>query len=170
MLHKIISLVFLLTSILAKAEDGVGEFFGQLNAKRILETVPAQCIADGQMTPIAVRYVRRGDGAPSCGLLLKSGEYIDLVSPEGGGSLPACAAPLKAPVYFKLNDSYVVYEYSVEDPRAEFTKTYQLFRLAGDYVKSCKNDEQLTGFAVRNIKNVGVGEAFMRAVGRFGCK
>lgn len=164
---------FLLASILIGTYAGAGEvgsgIAAQLNAKRVLDVLPAQCVGQSLATPVAVRFVRNGDSVPSCGLILKSGEYVDLVSPESGGGVPACAAPLTAPKYLSVKDSYIVYEYQVEDPRSQITRTFQLFKMNGDRVDVCKNDDQLTDFAKKSIKVKGVEESFKMALMKFGC-
>lgn len=164
---------FLLALILIGTYAGAGEVgsetAAQLNAKQVLEVLPAQRVGQGLATPVAVRFVRNGGSVPSCGLIMKSGEYVDLVSPESRGILPACAAPLMAPKYLSVKDSYIVYEYKVEDPRSQITRTFQLYKMNGDRVDVCKNDDQLTDFAKKSIKAKGVEESFKMALMKFGC-
>jgi len=167
--HKGLFFAAILMSTFASAGEVGGDIAAQLNAKRVLDILPTQCVGPNLVTPVAVRYVRNGDSAPSCGLLLKSGEYVDLVSPESGGSLPACAAPLKAPTYLVVNDSYLVYEYQTEDPKSQLTRTFQLYRIDGDRLNACKNDDQLTDFAKKSIKGKGVENSFKNALIKFGC-
>lgn len=159
-----------LASALANAAESEVNVATKLNAQRIIEITPSICVGDGLSTPVSVRYVKDGDAVPSCGLLLSDGGYIDFVSPEPGQSLPACATPLKKPSYFKLKEPYLVYEYTVEDPRARFTRFFQLFRIGGDHVEACKNDGQITDLANRNIKQIGIIQAFKEALDRFGCE
>lgn len=159
----------ILVSTFASAGEDGGDIAVQLNAKRILDVIPAQCVGQNFVTPVAVRYVRKGDDVPSCGLLLKGGEYMDLVSPESGESLPACAAPIKAPIYLNVKESYIVYEYKIEDPRAQITRTFQLYKMNGDRIDACKNDDQITEFAKRSIKAKGVQHSFKSALLKFGC-
>ena len=73
--HKILSFASILMSPFASAGEVGGDIAAQLSAKRILDILPTQCVGPNLVTPVAVRYVRNGDGAPSCGLLLKNGEY-----------------------------------------------------------------------------------------------
>ena len=159
----------LLVGVCAWADEGAGDLAIRLRARRIIDVQPAQKVGNDLYTPIAVRYVRDGDGAPSCGLVLKGGGYVDLVSPEVGGALPACAAPVKAPVYIFLKDSYVVYEYYVEDPRATVVRMFQLYRLDGGVVEVCRNDDLLTDFANKATRKKGVAGSFRLALMRFGC-
>jgi hypothetical protein len=166
---KVLFLAAVLMGTLASANEVDGEIAAQLNAKRILDILPSQCVGPNLATPVAVRYVRNGDSVPSCGLLLKNNEYVDLVSPESGGSVPACAAPLSAPTYLTVKDSYLVYEYQVEDPRSQITRMFQLYRINGDQVNVCKNDDQLTDFAKKSIKAKGVENSFKNALMKFGC-
>ena len=99
-----------------------------------------------------------------------SGKYVDLVSPEPGQSLPACAAPLKAPVFFSSKSHYVVYEYQTEDPKHTITQTFQLFKMANNEITKCKNDNQLTDAAQKTTKTQGVALSFKNAVMNLGCK
>ncbi|MDE2592633.1 MAG: hypothetical protein KGL57_00230 [Burkholderiales bacterium] len=160
--------MLVLVPFFAAGEDA-SAVSARLNAKRILEFVPEQCVAPEVMSPIAVRYVKDGDNVPSCGLLQKNGKYVDLISPEPGKSLPACAGPLKKPIYLYIGGAYLIYEYEVEDPKSEMTRTFQLFKMAGDEIDVCKNDDQLTDFAKMTIKNKGVAKSFGNALKRFGC-
>jgi hypothetical protein len=161
-----------LVSGFARANAGVDErsVLQKLNAKRILETTPAQSVGSHLLTPTAFRYVRNGDEAPSCGLLLNDGQYIDLVSPEPGGRLPACAAPLNKPTYFNFKGAYIVYEYKVEDPKATVTKAFQLYRLTDSRVDVCRNDAQLTALALSGVKSKSVGASFKGAIVKLGCQ
>jgi len=167
--HKVLFFAAILMSTFARAGEVGGDIAAKLNAKRVLDILPTQYVGPNLVTPVAVRYVRNGGSVPSCGLLLKSGEYVDLVSPESGGFLPACAAPLKVPTYLAFNDAYIVYEYQVEDPKSQITRTFQLYRLDGDRVDVCKNDDQLTDFAKKSIKMKGIENSFKNALMKFGC-
>lgn len=167
--HKVLFCAAILMSTFVSAGEVGGDIAAQLNAKRIIDILPTQRVGPNLVTPVAVRYVRNGDGAPSCGLLLKSGEYTDIVSPESGGSLPACAAPLKAPTHLAVNDSYLIYEYHVEDPKSQITRTFQLYKIDGDRIYICKNDDQLTEFAKKSIRAKGIYNSFRNALAKFGC-
>jgi len=146
--------------------DGLAE---KLDAKRIIDIQHSKT-PPPEAPLLAVRFVRNGDSAPTCGLIQKNGKYVDLVSPEPGQSLPACAAPLKAPVFFSSKSHYVVYEYQTEDPKHTITQTFQLFRMANDEITKCKNDDQLTDAAQKTTKTQGVALSFKNAVMNLGCK
>jgi hypothetical protein len=170
MMRKLFFLAVMIFSVAVRADAGGDKFFSQLHAKRMLETIPSQIVNERLSTPVAVRYVRAGDGAPSCGLIAKNGEYIDLVSPEAGEALPACAAPLKPPIIFAHGASYLVYEYKVEDPKGQLTNAFQLYLLGVDRVISCKNDDLIANFAMNNFRGKGVLQSFKDAVSKFGCR
>lgn len=154
----------------AFAADMSDELAERLDAKRLIEIQSPQLVGPKICTPMAVRFVRNGDFAPTCGLMLKSGRYVDLVSPEPGQSLPACASPLKGPIHFFAKNHYIVYEYEIEDPRANITRAFQLFALTNNEIEACKNDGQLTDAAQKSVNTKGVAMSFKNAVLRFGCK
>lgn len=138
-----------------------------LNAKRIIEVIPSRKINKGLLSPIVVRYVKEGDFVPSCGLL-HTGKYIDMVSPEPGGTLPSCGV-LREPIYFEQDGTYAVYEYGIEDPRGELTIAFHLYKLGELDMKACQNDEQLTQFAIGSLKIKGVKKSFSDSLLKLGC-
>lgn len=151
-------------------EDVVKE---QLQAESIYG-ITSPIVVDGNTkTPVAVRYVKKGDLVPSCALITGPSieHVVDLVSPEIGGDLPSCVAPIKPPIVFKSRKGiYVVYEYIVEDPRKVLTNTLHLFKLLPSGVIACKNEEDLVGLVKGASKKIGVKQNFERAIERLGCQ
>jgi hypothetical protein len=154
----------------AYAENSTMELMDRLNAKEILGVSPLKGRSVG--FPTVVRYTKKGDAAPGCVLIVGAGDQgvIDLVSPEPGTDLPACGSGLKAPIQFEQKGRYLLYEYSVEDPRKDFTPAFQLLSYRGSSYGICKNDRQITALAMRYRSNIGVKRAFVSAVKKVGCK
>jgi hypothetical protein len=117
-----------------------------------------------------VRFVKQGDTSPSCGLVQKDRVYIELVAPEPGTSWPACASPIRLAARIKLKESYLVYEYKVEDSKASVSSQMQILRLNGVNLKVCMNDDQLTNKASQNMNFKGIEAAFRHTLVRLGCE
>lgn len=143
-----------------------------LQAESILEWQPSTLSPDAVTLPTIVRYVRKGDLVPSCAVLrgLHRDEIVELISPEPGTGLPACAAPVRAPVVTKVKgNTYAMYTYRVEDPRKEFTEFSTIFKVTPAIAVMCANEAALVK-AVKKVRaHMSVEQALATAVQSSGC-
>jgi len=145
----------------------------QLQADVIYNIIPSQVIRNDVITPMGVRYVKKGDIATSCAIIINPAEKVvfELISPETGSDLPACGEAIRHPIVFEATDSiFAIFEYSVEDPRKEFTKTFQLFKLSPSGAIVCENNDKLDRFFQKSAKKIGIKQTFMSAIEKLGCK
>ena len=165
-------LSFMLGCMLAAASLANDVVFNELPDSVDVLEVTQSISVNGLITPVAVRYVKTSDLAPSCAILVKGGndKYVELVSPENGKNLPACGRPLIKPVAFSVKGAaYALYEYSIEDPVKYFTQSWQLIRLGENGGIICRNDEQLMSYAEKVKGRRPMYRAIESAIEKLGC-
>lgn len=165
---------FLLVFSLAHAHDTdfKKEVTDKVNAKSIVTMILPQQI-DGQIyTPLAAQYFQGNDFMPSCSLFNREDvkKQLELISPSDG-QFGNCHQVITKPTISKINaDYYATYRYVVEDPRSEFTPTYQLVKLTKDGFYKCKEDskidDEISRLAKRKVK---LDTATNLAIKKIGC-
>ena len=116
----------------------------QLNVKEVIDQVDPRKIANAIYTPLAVRYVKNNDFAPSCMLIDQTypENQLMLISPSENGQFGNCHTALKAPIIIKvMGEQFAIYRYTIEDPKSEFATSYQLVHLTQVGFQQCKNEE-----------------------------
>lgn len=144
-----------------------------LQAESILEWQPSTLSSDAVTFPTIVRYVKKGDLAPSCAVLRGQhrDEIVELISPEPGAGLPACAAPVRAPVVTKVKGStYAMYTYRVEDPRKEFTEFSTIFKVTPAAAIMCANEATLVKAIEKVRAHMSAEQALAATVQSSGCQ
>ena len=144
----------------------------QVNAKSIVTIIQPQQI-DGQIyTPIAAQYFQGRDFMPSCSLFNRDDvkKQLELISPSDG-QFGNCHQVITEPTVSKINgDYYAMYTYVVEDPRSEFTQTYQLVKLTTDGFYKCKEDSAIgKDIDLYSRKKMSVDRAVKLAIKKSGC-
>lgn len=144
-----------------------------LQAESILEWQPSTFSSDAVTLPTIVRYVKKGDLAPSCAVLRGQHreEIVKLISPEPRTGLPACAAPVRVPVVTKVKGStYVMYTYRVEDPWKEFTEFSTVFKVSPATAIMCTNEAALVKAIEKMRAHMSAERALAAAIQSSGCQ
>ncbi|WP_211441415.1 hypothetical protein [Collimonas humicola] len=165
---------FLLVFSIAHAHDTdfKKEVTDKVNAKSFVTMILPQKI-DGQIyTPLAAQYFQGNDFMPSCSLFNREDvqKQLELIAPSEG-QFGNCHQVITKPTVSKINaDYYATYRYVVEDPRNEFTPTYQLVKLTKDGFYKCKEDSAINKSIDLSIKKkISVDGAVKSAIKKIGC-
>jgi hypothetical protein len=144
----IICFIFLSISCFSYAES---KFIDQgtmqaLEATEVISVTESLKVGNKLQTPYVIRFVKNKDVASSCALLSvdESKKIYEMISPTDG-MLGNCHGNVNKPLVTSMgNQKYATYIYSIEDPRKEFTTTYQVVQLQEKGFNICKQDSELS--------------------------
>jgi hypothetical protein len=173
-MNFIYGLTFLFASLLAHAQSGFiePEILKKLEASSVSSITESLKVATNLRTPYVIRYLKNTDVAPSCALLSadKTHKIYEMLTPSDG-LLGNCHGVINKPLITSVNDrKYATYTYSVEDPRKEFTKTYQIVQLEEIGFNICKEDIKLSeSITLLLEKKKNLNFAVSRSLQKIGC-
>lgn len=112
----------------------VARYIAQKGWSSVKTKVPVLPVSD--IAPAI--YMKKGDSAPSCGLLAQATTgiaFLEILIPEPGGGFPQCLGISDVAAFDMNNRKYLVFEYLNRDTREEFYRQYfYVFKdAAGDY-------------------------------------
>lgn len=144
-----------------------------LDAKDVLQFINSTSIKGNTHTPIAIRFIKNGNTAPSCLLINKDNHenIIDLVSPDENGFLANCSSNIANPILFSVDGRHFgLYRYSIEDPRHVLTHSQKIVFLKENEITSCDNEDELLKLARGKSNKYSLKRSLISAVQSIGCK
>lgn len=169
---RILSIIFLIlyskTSFSHEAD-----LLRSLDAKEVLQLTKSSRISGNIYTPIAIRFIKNINSAPSCVLINKNNyrNMVDLASPEESSFLPNCSSNIANPLIFSVGGAHFgLYRYSIEDPRHVMMPTETVVSIGENEIIACDNDDELLKFARSKPIKTGLKKSLISAVEAIGCK
>ena len=156
----------------ARTLDIEQKILKQLHIENVTTIIQPNKITTNLETPYAIQGVKENDRAPTCILInAKNPEKtLELISPTDG-QFGNCHQKIAAPEITEVSRQYyATYVYVIEDPRAVFTKNFQLIKLTPTGFEQCGNDDEISSkLAIETKHRKKLKNAIEVTIKKYGC-